>query len=336
MDISVLIPTHDRPAKLSACIAALARQSLPGERYEVLVGTDGPDDAAHAAAHQAWEAARGARGGLTIVQCKKAGPGPTRNRLIELARAPTLLLLNDDVVPDHRLLESHAAAHRELASGRGPHRRAMILGAAPWAVHAPDRLFDRLIRETSMVFFYDQMTGADPDRDWGFRHAWTLNLSLPAAEARAAGGFDAALQCACFEDLEFAWRVSRRGLPVLYRPAAAVTHDHRYEPAGYLEREETLGREAFLLAAAAPQCAREIFGRDVRSEGEVAYSRAFVERERAAVGRLEASFLGLADLPAGALGGAHASALIKLVYEQHLLLKRWRWRKGLLAAADGA
>ena len=34
----------------------------------------------------------------------------------------------------------------------------MVLGSAPWKVHEPDSLFDRLIRETSMVFFYDQMT----------------------------------------------------------------------------------------------------------------------------------------------------------------------------------
>lgn len=333
MDLSVLIPTHRRHAKLAACVRALARQSLPGDRFEVLVGTDGPDEQAYAAAHQAWESARGRKGGLTIIQCAKAGPGPTRNRLIMQAAAGTILLLNDDVVPDERLLEMHTRAHRELAGG-GRFSRAMILGSAPWAVPAPDRLFDRLIRETSMVFFYDQMTGDDPERDWGFRHAWTLNLSLPTDAARAVGGFDAALRCACFEDLEFAWRLAKQqGLPVLYRPGAVVTHDHQYEPAGYLEREETLGRESHALALAAPGCARDVFGRDVASEGELAYSREFVERERSAAARLESSFMGLADIPASAVAGPRASRIIRVIYEQHLLLKRWRWRKGLLDAA---
>ncbi|MBY0309210.1 MAG: glycosyltransferase, partial [Phycisphaerales bacterium] len=44
VDLSVLIPTCGRPHKLSACISALSRQSLPRERYEVLVGIDGPED----------------------------------------------------------------------------------------------------------------------------------------------------------------------------------------------------------------------------------------------------------------------------------------------------
>ena len=51
--------------------------------------------------------------------------------------------------------------------------------------------------------------------------------------------------------------------------------------------------------------------------------------------RLEAEFLGLADVPASAVGSRE---VLRLVYSQHLLLKRWHWRRGLLeaAAADTA
>jgi len=265
------------------------------------------------------------------MECEKAGPGPTRNRLLERAKAPVVLLLNDDVVPSRDLLEAHLRAHAELEP-----RQAMVLGAAPWKVYAPDRMFDRLIRETSMVFFYDQMVGeraANPIHDWGFRHAWTLNLSFAAASAQRVGGFNESLKCACFEDLEFAWRMSKLGMPVLYRPGAVVTHDHRYEPRGYLAREELLGAEAYRLAVAAPECAAEVFGRDVASEAEVEYSHAFVEREQRAAERLEKSFVALADVPAESVGGEHSGLMVRMVYEHHLLLKRWRWRKGLLEAA---
>jgi GT2 family glycosyltransferase len=334
VNISVIIPTYRRIEKLAACVAALARQTIPGEHYEVLVGTDGPDEGAAAAARRAWEIGGGRHGGLTVLECVKAGPGPTRNRLLERAKAPTVLLLNDDVVPQHNLLEAHVRAHAELGG-----RPAMVLGAAPWKVHAPDRLFDRLVRETSMVFFYDQMTGPralERGRDWGFRHAWTLNLSLPASAARGVDGFNESLRCACFEDLEFAWRLSKLGVPVLYRPEAVVQHDHRYEPLGYLAREELLGGEAYRLAAAAPECAADVFGRDVAGEAEVEYSRAFVEREQKTVERLEKSFVGLADVPSGEVAGEHADMLVRMLYEHHLPLKRWRWRKGLVAGAEAA
>jgi F0F1-type ATP synthase membrane subunit a len=32
-----------------------------------------------------------------------------------------------------------------------------VVGDSPWKVHAGDTLFDRMVRETSLIFFYDQM-----------------------------------------------------------------------------------------------------------------------------------------------------------------------------------
>ena len=304
---------------------ALAGQTV--DNFEIVVGIDGED-------RGETEAARGAAGGreLRILPGEHAGPAATRNRVIADARGDLLVLLNDDVEPAPDLVERHAEAHAGLD------RPAMVLGAAPWVVHEPDRLFDRLIRETSMVFFYDRMLasahGADPAHDWGFRHAWTLNLSVRTEAARAVGGFCESLPGAAYEDLEFAWRLRERfGMPVRFRPGAVVTHDHRYEPARYLKRERSMGRDAWALAAASPACARELFGRDVRSDDSVAYARAFVARERPLAERLERSFLALSDLPADAVSEARVLAML---YEHHLALKRWHWNAGLVEAADAA
>ena len=56
---------------------------------------------------------------------------------------------------------------------------------------------------------------------------------------------------------------------------------------------------------------------------------------REAAARAVDSFTALADLHATVVDGPHAEALINLAYEQHLPLKRWMWRAGLLAAAEG-
>jgi hypothetical protein len=66
----------------------------------------------------------------------------------------------------------------------------------------------------------------------------------------------------------------------------------------------------------------------------VRYSRLFVERERGVAERLEREFLGLADIPAAAISGPDSARLTRLIYGQHLSLKRWWWRKGLLEAAS--
>jgi hypothetical protein len=54
MELSVLIPTYQRPAQLGVCLRALARQSLAPEHFEVLVGFDGVEGEGVAAARRAW------------------------------------------------------------------------------------------------------------------------------------------------------------------------------------------------------------------------------------------------------------------------------------------
>jgi len=329
VDLSVLIPTHARPAKIAACVRALAAQRFDGD-FEALVGIDGVDETARGAVESAWRDAGKTGDQLKISMATHAGPAQVRNRLLALARGTTLLLLNDDVIPQPGLLETHRRAH---ASRTSP---AMVLGGAPWVVRTPDRLFDRLVRETSMIFFYDQMNGAaaaNPEHDWGFRHAWTLNLSMPREVLVHAGGFTAALSRPVYEDLEMAYRVQEMsGSPVLYRPDAEVRHDHAMEPHEYLRREYTLGHAAVELARACPACAHRVFGRDLAGADEADYSRRYVAREQRGAAGLLDGFVKLVELPASAADGPHAHTWIRMAYLQHLPLKRWLWRRGLLDA----
>lgn len=342
-DLSVIIPTHCRPKKAAACAAALAGQDFSGA-FEVLFGVDGaeePSESTARAVDGTWAHARreadrcagtGKRADPTIQvhTFDKQGQASIRNRLLERAQGRTLIFLNDDMIPKPGFLAAHARAQDDCRERGKP---ALIVGDAPWRVHKPDRLFDRLVRETSMVFFYDQMQRAhDPDRDWGFRHAWLLNLSAPADLVRAVDGFTVFPSTYGYEDDELAFRLGERfGTRVLYRPQAVAVHDHRMEPSDYLQREYKLGYAAWGFARAAPACARAMFGRDVTSDDEVAYSRVFVEREATLANRLEKTFLSLADHRADVL--VPHSPLVQAVYEQHLLVKRWHWRRGLVAAA---
>lgn len=309
--ISVLLPTRGRPEAVGRLLRSLENQSLEPDRFEIVVGVDGSGGPA---IDGPWRTER----------FQHRGPAATRNSLVNLARGRFVLFLNDDVTADHELVETHLNA-QESAS-----KPSMILGHAPFAVPADDRLFDRLIRETSMVFFYDRMHGCEPDRDWGYRHAWTLNLSVPTPLA-SEHGFSEALERAMFEDLEWAWRVQRAsGAPVLYRPNAVVTHHHRYEPRDYLARERELGRQAVRLAEVNAECARELFGRDPRDAGFVDECRARIERDAPQVEPLIDSFRALADMPASAAGDAR---LLRVLYEHHLPLKRHLWRHGLVEAS---
>lgn len=324
-EISVFLPTRDRPDKLGACLRAFLTQTLAPERFELLVALDGQDAESEGVVERF---AQSAPFDVRLLRCARRGIANAKNELLAAAHAEFVLSINDDILPDPGFVEAHLRAQRETG--------AMVLGATPWVVHQPDRLFDRMIRETSMVFFYDRMASSphakDPAHDWGFRHAWNMNLSMPRAAALEVGGYTVFPDPIYYEDIELAFRLQRRfGIPVLYQPDAIGRHDHRYEPEQYLAREEVLGRTAWGVARTTPEFARAVFGRDIADPREVEYARAYVERERPVIDQIRRTFVSTASAPAAS---ADAAAL-RVLYEHHLPLKRWHWRVGLLRAVDG-
>lgn len=323
---SIIIPTRNRTESLLCCLDHLARQTISHDQFEILVGFDGPDETSDAACRSH------VLGGNAIraMTCERLGIAHVKNELISHATGQYIVLLNDDVMPAPDFLARHLAAHERLSG-----RAAMIVGHSPWVIPEDANQFDLLIARTSMIFFYDRMleTAAnDPDRDWGFRHAWNLNLSIPRSAVCAAGGFCPAIANCCYEDIEFAYRLGLGGLPVIFEPNAFAPHDHRYTPAGYLDREFRLGFSAFGFAHAAPECAREIFGRDVLASHEVGYARDFVAHESAREHEMLATFQSLTDRSHDAWPG---NEWIALAYQQHLTLKRLAFRRGFLHAMDG-
>lgn len=319
---SVLIPTKDRHERLAECLAALACQTPDAPPFEILIGVDGPDTGERQLARTLIPESIP----CAVLDAPARGPAATRNRILEHATADLVLLLNDDVVPNPDLVARHAQAHEQHGTP------AMILGDGPWRIITPDRAIDRMVRQTSLVFFYDQMSTDDPDHDWGFRHAWTLNLSMPTDLLRDAGGFCEAMAAPVYEDIEMAFRVRERAeCPVLYRPGAVAEHVHRYEPTALLRREIVLGHQAHHLASVSPRCARAIFGFDHRDESEIARARSVAAQERPdALGALR-SWLALANEPASTLDDetAMGDAL-----ESYRAARAHLRRLGWIASAD--
>lgn len=331
--LSVQIPTRDRPHALARCVAALAQQVRDGAPIEVLIGLDGPDPEAARAARHAWGDAPPAR--LRLLDFPAQGHLPIRRTLVGMTDAPIVLFMNDDVVAQPRFIRAHLDAHHEAAAtGRYPHG-VQIVGHAPWHTPPDDTLFDRLVRQTSLIFFFDAMNNARHDRwrDWGFRHFWTLNASAPRRAVLAAGGQAAFPDTYGHEDIELSFRLARQfSMPVLYRPEATAIHEHRYRPAEIMRREVRLGTASWRFARASPEFGLALFGRDVTSSDEIDYSTRFVRREAATAARLAEDFVALATLPPESV----PEPLLPILSRQFTLLKRHLWRQGLLQAAGVA
>ncbi|MEQ8875164.1 MAG: glycosyltransferase family A protein [Phycisphaerales bacterium] len=241
--MTAIIPSRGGPdGSLARCIAALLAER--DAKLRVIASIDG-----HEAPADLEPLTRD--GSVTVVTGEPAGPAGARNRGLAHAEGGLVLFLNDDVLPAPRLVDHHRAAHRDGAP-------KLVLGDGPFAVPSGDRVLDRMTRETALLFFYSDMNGVERDRDWGFRHAWTLNLSVPRS---ICADFDGRLAQPMFDDLEWAYRVTtEHRTPVLYRPEASATHHHRYEPGQILAREALLGHQALQLHRVNEACATAVFG----------------------------------------------------------------------------
>lgn len=323
MLVSVLIPTFQRPAMIDRCLRHLD-QRADSCAFEVVVGVDG-------ATGETPEPVvpEGLRGRTRVVRFPRLGIIGVRRGLLELARGEIALWLNDDSLAQPGLIDGHAAMHR----GAGTR---VVSGGVDWQPVERPTLFDRVVQSTGLVFFRQSDDGTQDGAVGGayrvdYRNCFGLNMSFPVGFARGAGGIPEIGEVYGYDDIELAHRLAASGAEIWRAPGARVVHDHRLSSGDVHRREYLLGRTAWHYAGVNPSFAMDLFGRNIRGADELAYCAAFLARERRDAQRLEASFLGLADLDADDAG----LAVLPLLAEHWTLLKRYLWRWGLLDAARG-
>ena len=115
--ISVIVPTYNRPEALSQCLAALAAQDYPPERFDVIV----VDDESTVPLEGIVSAFRG-RLDVTLLRQRRSGSGPGRNKGATVARGSFLAFTDDDALPQpdwlSRLGEQSTASPAHAIGGR--------------------------------------------------------------------------------------------------------------------------------------------------------------------------------------------------------------------------
>lgn len=316
MQASIIIPTCRPGETLGACYDSISRLQFDFQQLEVVVVTNGN-------CPRADFAPRGYPFRLVTDHVARANISAAKNRAVDLASGELLLFINDDTMVEPDFVSYHLAAHASLAEP------AMVLGHSEWRRHADETVFERLIAETSLVFFYHRM---QPRRWYGFRHAWNLNLSVPRALAFAER-FDERFHYT-FEDMEWAYRLEvNHGCRVWYEPAARSLHDHRYTIEAYLRRERQHGQVARLLWDVNSDCFTAVYGEKL-GRALIDYYRRFVSIEGKCESELQERFRAVASRPAASLlsDGRVACDLIPALYYAFLPLKRLTFRRGFLDA----
>ena len=100
--LSVVIPTYNRRDRLARVLAALERQTMPADEFEVVVVDDGSTDGS-----SDWLATRKPAYALRTLRLSNGGPARARNAGVEAATGDILLFIDDDVEPTDSLIAEH-------------------------------------------------------------------------------------------------------------------------------------------------------------------------------------------------------------------------------------
>lgn len=244
MSVSVIIPTYKRKVLLRETLLSLCQQTYPSTWYEIVVADDGSTDGT------------GEMVAALEVPCtikydwqENAGVNAARNRGIRLARGPLLLFLDDDMLADSRLIESHVQSHRQ-------YRRVVVKGRIEWTPQGELTPFARVMQAGTDL-------NVVPDKD-GFIPFYSVvsgHFSVQKPDVLKIGLWDENLRTYGFRDLDFMYRAHKSGLRMLYNHRALTYH--RDYAVGSRENCERIRKAAWSAVT-------QIFEKHPELEGQLA------------------------------------------------------------------
>jgi glycosyltransferase involved in cell wall biosynthesis len=178
---------------------------------------------------------------LRIQRQGQGGLAAAKNIGVFLSRAPILVFLDDDDVPDPDLLLAHLGAHisyRDVG--------VAVLGQTvlhPAIADLP--VMQHVTGAGSQLFSHSWMS---PGQMLGFREFWGGRSSCKRALLTEHGVFNPIFRFGC-EDIELGWRLHLAAhLRVLYEPAARTTMIRALSFDDFCRRSNRQGRSQWIFA----------------------------------------------------------------------------------------
>jgi len=220
---SVVVATYNRRGLLAQVLDGLAHQSVPLERFEVVVVDDGSRDGT-----AAWVAAHTFPFALQLVRQENGGPAAARNAGIHAARGEILIFLDDDFVPGPEVVGEHLRGH-------AAERDVVVIGPAnslpyyrePWIAW----------QQATLERTYAQLTSGELEPT--FLEFWSGNSSVRREDLLAIGCFDGSLRFN--EDVEIGYRFMQHGLRFRFAPAATGLHHASHSFASWSRTHRNYG-----------------------------------------------------------------------------------------------
>ena len=248
--ISVIMPCYNKEYELQRILEAYDRQDS-GEKFEIVAIDDGSIDgtlallSGYQPVHFDLQIHR-----LT----KNSGPAAARNLGISVAKGSLLLFVGDDILPTDNFISQHLVAHENYKE-----THVAILGLTTWP---PDIPINAVMLHIDGVgaeqFSYYYMREG---QEYDFRHFYTSNVSIKADFLRSTHPwFDTTFPYAAYEDVELAYRLSKKGLCIIYSSKPKAYHYHYHNVWTFSKRQYRAGLMACHLLKKHPELGTIIRG----------------------------------------------------------------------------
>ena len=225
---SIIVPTYDRPQKLTACLQSFVKLEYPCDRFQVIVVNDSTEISLETTIAPFQNQLN-----LVLLSQPNSGPATARNTGAFAAEGKFLVFTDDDcsVATDwlQNLENQFLKTPNCLIGGR-------TINALPNNIYstASQQLIDYLYS------YYN----ATVDRAQFFT---SNNFALPADSFQTIGGFDTTFSLAAGEDREFCDRWLHSGYRAVYAPEVTVYHSHELTLHKFWKQQFNYGRGAFLF-----------------------------------------------------------------------------------------
>lgn len=228
MDISVVVPTHNRKDKLMQCLQSLFQQNYPPESFEIIVIDDGSIDGT---AKMLQEIAS-KHLNLRYFRQSRKGPAAARNFGMAEARSELVAFTDNDCIAGADWLKNMVYAHKS-------ERTVLAIGGLTRVnTHNTGALVSQFLSDGAI-----QVSSRDKTDLIFFP---TCNVSVKKI-LLGEEGFNELFPFPAGEDAEFFWRLFKQGNMFSYRQEIEIFHNCHSTFRSFLRQAYMYGRGNYLV-----------------------------------------------------------------------------------------
>ncbi|PIU21549.1 MAG: hypothetical protein COT15_01735 [Candidatus Diapherotrites archaeon CG08_land_8_20_14_0_20_34_12] len=216
MKASIIIPCYNSEKTINLCLNSLLNQTFK-EDYEIIFVDDGSTDKTK----YLIEESRKKNKNIKLIEQQHAGPAVARNLGAKTAKYDILVFTDSDCEAEKNWLE-------EMVKPFSDPKVVAVQGAYKTKQKSEIANFIQLEIEERYV----RMKRAN-HLDWIGSYSAAYKKDIYLKE----GGFDSKFEIASGEDSDLSYRLSEKGLKLMFNPKAIVYHAHAESLENYLKKK---------------------------------------------------------------------------------------------------